>query len=304
MTQPEAYEDSRDSASLTSRLRHVYWIGGASGSGKSTIARRLADRHGLRLYRRTGYGRPCASMVARGLSEPGQFVKMSMDQRWVDRSPQTMLETFHWFRGEGFDLIIEDLLALPPDQGVIAEGFRLLPHLVKPLLHDPSHCVWLIPTPEFRLAAFESRGTMWSIPNKTSNPKRALSNLLERDQLFTERLQGMVETTGLPAVTVDGRLTRTRLRAASPGNLASMDEAPGPGRKSLTSEASCDDRARAKRPVTRSSRSTRNGRTDRTRRYVVLASGDQSDRAQRGSASSVRRISDSPVTRLVPLPAS
>jgi len=35
--------------------------------------------------------------------------KMSMDERWVDRSSQTMLETFHWFRGEGFDLIIEDL---------------------------------------------------------------------------------------------------------------------------------------------------------------------------------------------------
>jgi hypothetical protein len=89
-----------------------------------------------------------------------------------------------WFRGEGFGLIIAALLALPPDQGVIAEGFRLLPHLVKPLLHDPNHCVWLIPTPEFRLVAFESRGTMWSIPNKTSNPKRALSNLLERDRLF------------------------------------------------------------------------------------------------------------------------
>lgn len=79
---------------------------------------------------------------------------------------------------------------------------------MKPLLHDPSRCVWLIPTPEFRLTAFESRGTMWNIPNKTSNPKRALSNLLERDQLVTERLQGMIETTGLPAVTVDGRLTR------------------------------------------------------------------------------------------------
>ena len=51
-----------------------------------------------------------------------EFVKMSMDQRWVDRSPQTMLETFHWFRGEGFGLIIEDLLALPADQGVIAEA--------------------------------------------------------------------------------------------------------------------------------------------------------------------------------------
>jgi hypothetical protein len=144
---------------------------------------------------------------------------MNVDQRWVDRSPQIMLETFHWFRGEGFGLIIEDLLALPPDQGVIAEGFRLPPHLVRPLLHDPSHGVWLIPTPEFRRAAFESRGTMWSIPNKTSNPKRALSNLLERDRLFAERLQGMVETTDLPAVTVDGRLTEDALESCITGKF-------------------------------------------------------------------------------------
>jgi predicted kinase len=34
---------------LRERLRHVYWVGG-SGAGKSTIVRRLAARHGLRLY--------------------------------------------------------------------------------------------------------------------------------------------------------------------------------------------------------------------------------------------------------------
>ena len=95
----------------------------------------------------------------------------------------------------------------------------MLPHLVRPLLHDPSRFVWLIPTPEFRLAAFESRGSKWSIPNKTSNPKRALSNLLERDRLFTERLQGMVETTGLPAVTVDGRLTEDALESCIAGKF-------------------------------------------------------------------------------------
>jgi predicted kinase len=35
---------------LRARLRHVYWIGGGSGAGKSTIARRVASRHGLRVY--------------------------------------------------------------------------------------------------------------------------------------------------------------------------------------------------------------------------------------------------------------
>jgi hypothetical protein len=136
MTQQEVHEDSRASRSLTSRLRHVYWIGGASGAGKSTIARRLADKHGLRLYSTDeAMGDHAHRWLPQDCPKLTEFVKMSMDQRWVDRSPQTMLETFHWFQGEGFGLIIEDLLALPPDQGVIAEGFRLLPHLVKPLLH-------------------------------------------------------------------------------------------------------------------------------------------------------------------------
>ena len=32
------------------RLRHVRWIGGGSGAGKSTIAGLLAEEYGLRLY--------------------------------------------------------------------------------------------------------------------------------------------------------------------------------------------------------------------------------------------------------------
>jgi len=51
------------------------------------------------------------------------------------------------------------LLRLPADTGVIAEGFRLLPYLVKPLLAEPGHTVWLLPTPEFSRAAFDRRGT-------------------------------------------------------------------------------------------------------------------------------------------------
>jgi hypothetical protein len=31
-------------------------------------------------------------------------------------------------------------------------------YLVKPLLAESGHAVWLLPTPEFRRAAFDSRG--------------------------------------------------------------------------------------------------------------------------------------------------
>jgi hypothetical protein len=134
---------------------------------------------------------------------------MDMDERWVSRSPRTMLETFHWFRGEGFGLIVEDLLDMGP--GVIAEGFRLLPRLVRPLLADPGHAVWLLPTPGFRRAAFENRGPPHQFWQRASDPERALRNLLERDRLFTGRLREEAGRLALPVVDVDITVTEDEL---------------------------------------------------------------------------------------------
>jgi hypothetical protein len=140
-----------------------------------------------------------------------RFKAMGMDERWVSRSPETMLESFHWFQGELFGLIVEDLLRFPAGTGVIAEGFRLLPRLVRPLLAEPGHAVWLLPTPAFRRAAFASRGSLWEIARKTSDPGRALRNLLERDRMFTERLCGEAERLGLPVIEVDTTMTEDDL---------------------------------------------------------------------------------------------
>ena len=185
-------------------LQHVRWIGGGSGAGKSTVARQLAADHGLRLY----HTEPFSKLVDRADSGATPllrgFMAMDMDERWVNRPPEVMLETFHGFQGEGFDLVVDDLLALPPDPPVLAEGFSLLPRLVAPLLSRPRQAVWLLPTPEFRRAAFESRGSTWTIPNKTGDPQRALANLLARDQLFTEQLRAQARAAQLQTVDVDG----------------------------------------------------------------------------------------------------
>ncbi|HIV58525.1 MAG TPA: ATP-binding protein [Candidatus Stackebrandtia faecavium] len=123
------------------RLRHTRWIGGGSGAGKSTIARRLAKQYGRQVY-------STDDMMADHVHRLGpdesrfmhQFINMSMDDRWLNRSPELMRDTFHWFRGEGFHLIIEDLLARSGEPCIV-EGFRLLPDLLKPLLIDTSQAV-------------------------------------------------------------------------------------------------------------------------------------------------------------------
>jgi 2-phosphoglycerate kinase len=182
----------------------VYWIGGGSGAGKSTIARRLAARHDLHLYDTDAMMREHAPRTtAETAPMLAEFIAMDMDERWLNRTPESMLDTFHWFRGEGFDLIVEDLLALPRDRPVIAEGFRLLPELVQPLLAEPNQAVWLLPTPRFRRAAFASRGGTWSIAGQTSNPERALANLLDRDDMFTERLRRDTSSLELNTIEID-----------------------------------------------------------------------------------------------------
>jgi 2-phosphoglycerate kinase len=209
---PERHGGAAGAAALRAGLRHVYWIGGGSGAGKSTIAGRMAARHGLRLYATDDV---MSDHVNRSTPEDcpflSEFVAMDMDERWVSRSPETMLETFHWFRGECFGLIVEDLLRLPGEPRMIVEGFRLLPRLVKPLLAVPRHAVWLLPTPEFRRAAFDNRGSLWEIAGKTSNPENALRNLLERDRMFTERLCEEAKRLELRVIKVDTTVTEDDL---------------------------------------------------------------------------------------------
>lgn len=187
------------------RLRHVRWIGGGSGAGKSTVARALAAEYGLRLYQSDDTLSDHARR-SNPIDHPlmHEFLAMHMDERWVNRSPSVMLETFHGFQGEMFEFIVDDLLALPADPPIVAEGFRLLPRLVAPLLSRTDQAVWLVPTPEFRRAAFEARGFTWEIPRKTGDPQRALANLLARDALFTGQITTEATAMSLPVIAVDG----------------------------------------------------------------------------------------------------
>lgn len=196
------------------RLRHVVWIGGGTGAGKSSVATLLAERHGLTRYNYDWHDARDHTERTRPDRHPHRaaFLAMSLDERWVLRTPRDMAISTLAAMVERFEMVIEDLLALPADRPVVADGFGLLPELIAPLIASPRQPVFLLPTPEFRVVALERRG--WGSVDGTSDPGRARENRLARDALLTDHIRGRADALGMVALDVDGSRSLADVAAA------------------------------------------------------------------------------------------
>jgi hypothetical protein len=184
-------------------LRHVLWIGGSVCSGKSSAAVTLAERFGSRPFHfdqaershfeRSGPDRQ-PNMAA--------WTAMSMDERWVLRSPEDMAQQIivAW-REERFPMVVGDLLAMAGRGSIVAEGAGLFPACVAPLLSETRAGIWLIATPDCIRHVRRVRGE--DVSRLTSNPQRAFDNLVARDVLMADYIRRQAEALGLAIVGVD-----------------------------------------------------------------------------------------------------
>ena len=185
------------------KLSHVLWIGGATDTGKTTIAQMIAERHGLQVYHYDRHDLPQVEILAQTMPRYRAFLNASLEERWVHPEPKDLFR-FVWegFRHR-FPLVVQDLLDLPAEPMMVVEGFGLTPELVSRVISNSRQAVWLVPTEEFKRASMERRGKP-SFRDQVSDPERATRNVFQRDMMLAERLREQARVLGLTVYEADG----------------------------------------------------------------------------------------------------
>lgn len=126
------------------------WIGGAPGCGKSTVARTLARRHGLRWYNadtRTWAHRDAA--LRAGDPDAELFERLDPAERWRRPVPELLRMSLHHVRGP---MTATEVRALPAPI-TLAEGTTVTPAVTGT---DPA--VWLLASRATRTDRLSGRG--------------------------------------------------------------------------------------------------------------------------------------------------
>jgi hypothetical protein len=179
----------------------VFWLGGGSGAGKTTLARAVAGRLDLAVYHIDVFGYEHLRRMRRGpFPETQSFNEMSYAQRWL-RDPTALAAQFLTLSRERMPLILEDVATLTPGPTILAEGPQLLPELVAPLLGGTAGALWLLPTADVGRRGVAARAEVVPI----SEEEQASENRYQRDVLVTSALRRGASELGLGSVEVDGR---------------------------------------------------------------------------------------------------
>ncbi len=161
------------------------WIGGGTGAGKSTTARVLSTRYGLRRFAMDSFWYAYDARWAQPRKSP--------DEQWLETPPDVQATEFEETSRRMMRFALDDLATLP-DVATVVEGPQILPNLVP----RRDQAVFLDPTPEFQRTVLSPR------PMPSSDPARALEARLVKDRLYADRVAALAREQGFPVLVMDG----------------------------------------------------------------------------------------------------
>lgn len=204
---------------LRKQLAHILWIGGATDSGKSTVARNLAQRYGISVYHYDKDDAKQSEKLANTIPQVRQFLEASMDDRWIHPTPEMMFDHLLIVFPHRFRLVIESLLEMPNDKPMVVEGFGLLPELLHPMLSDGHQAIWFVPTGKFKWESMLRRNKP-SFASSVSDPEKARMNVFARDMMLADYYRKQVPSYGYTLYEIDGSLSADEMTNLADAHFA------------------------------------------------------------------------------------
>ncbi len=194
-------------------MGNVYYIGGSFCSGKSTLARRLADRYAMSYYCFDDYLDEYMDLGARkGDDYLKNAYKMYGDALWM-REPSVMAEESAEIFRRIYRFCYRDIRRLSANGDVIVEGAGFMPELTKKDGIAADRYLCLVSSSSFERAKYEDKNFIRYVLAACSDAEAAKNNWMERDSLFAVRIKNSAEAEGYTVLNIDGTISEDRLQA-------------------------------------------------------------------------------------------
>ena len=115
---------------IRDRLKHVYWIIGTSCSGKSTMAKALADKHGM-LYYDPNDHYPRFKAAASPAQQPHLSRKFRDAEEYFSQPLTQYVEYLEKQSEEAFEMMVADFLGMGADGPIITEDIHITEQVLR-----------------------------------------------------------------------------------------------------------------------------------------------------------------------------
>lgn len=162
----------------------IYWIGGSTCAGKTTISNALAANYGLTIYH-------CDDFIGKHTEKSNPQEQPNLNKisnaSWNDILSMNVEEYLDWATSsfsEEFGMILEDLNKLSADKPILVEGINLLPKLIKEVITNIGQAIWLVADEAFYKKHQMKRQELFERLKECSNQEQALQNYMNNDLAF------------------------------------------------------------------------------------------------------------------------
>lgn len=183
----------------------IYYIGGGTCCGKSTIAELLCAKYDFTYYKLDDYLEPYVSK----LSLDGHFLAkhiqtLSQEETWMRTPNEQFLEELALYNNM-FDYAKKDIEFISDGKMILAEGAGFLPNIMKSEHISSNNYICIVPTKEFQIEKYSKRSWIKNYLEGISDQNLAFSNWMERDVIFSEHVLAQAQLLGYKTIVVDGK---------------------------------------------------------------------------------------------------